>query len=351
MILTDNIQSFLHAAGWRNTKNTPLEADFSTRRFTRLKREKGDPRSAILMQAAHNQKTLEFILISKKLRQCGLSAPEIYAADDENGLVLMEDLGDANLGKLMDKGQAPLPFYHRATDVLVHLHKNITSSRTSFFSTAGRKKLDPGPSESIHNKAMTNFDLPHFTSAVFTAQTGLFLDFYFPHTHKRPPTEEERQSFLTAWQETLKPIACVPQTLMLRDFMPDNLMNLPNREDIRSIGILDIQDGGLGPIAYDIASLCEGVRRDTPPELLDDMVAYYHKQNPVMPLIDLRRAAHILSAQRHTRILGIITRLAKNQGRKDKLASLPRIMNYVKDLLNDKALHLVKTWHERYFDS
>jgi len=319
MTLSDSVQSFLHAAGWRRAQLTHLPADFSTRRFTRLTREHKEPKYAILMQAAHDQKTPEFFAIAKILRDAGLSAPEIFAADDENGLVLMEDLGDTALGKLLDKGQTPLPLYRRAVDVLAHLHKSTYKIPEKF--------------------------LPHFSTEAFTAQTELYLDHYFPHKYKRPATKEERKAFLDAWLKTLKPIDKLPRSLMLRDFMPDNLMNLPKRKAPRDIGLLDFQDGGLGPIAYDIASLCECVRRDVSPKLLGAMAAWYHKQNPVIPLKELETACRILSVQRHTRILGIVVRLSKN--RPEKLEYLPRIEKHIKNLLKDKALRSVKLWYDR----
>jgi hypothetical protein len=118
-------------------------------------------------------------------------------------------------------------------------------------------------------------------------------------------------------------------------------------EEHRSVGVLDFQDAGLGPIAYDISSLCEVVRRDNGDKMLDEMIAYYHAQaKPALSIGDLTRACHILSAQRHMRILGIIARLAQN-GRKDKLDYVPRIWNYLNHLSQNDALKPVKKWMEK----
>lgn len=314
------VSEFLRDAGWEDAAATPLAADFSSRRFTRLERRTADPNHAVLMQATPNQKTPEFAALAALLRHAGLSAPMIYAVDEAQGLVLMEDFGDATFGALMDAGQAALPLYHRATDVLVQLH------RTTAHASTGR----PG--------------LPVFNADAFTAQAELFLDFYFPRIQRRAATSDERERFRDAWQTTLKPLEAVPQTLMLRDYMPDNLMDLPEREGFRSVGLLDFQDGGIGPVAYDIASLCECVRRDVHPALLDDITAYYHVRNPVMPLDELRLACRILSAQRHVRVLGIVARLAQEQGRRDKLALMPRIHHYLDCLLREKPLAPLHTW-------
>ncbi len=362
MIEAKDLDDFLKTAGWGDAQITPLPADFSTRRFARLTLET-KPRRAILMQATQDQKTKQFVAISGLLRRCGLNAPEVYAVTvipaeagiqrpasaglmthlsrghatldprfhgDDTAVgydfALIEDLGDVTFGQLMDQGYDPLPLYRRAVDVLVKLHKTFDSAWIS------------------------GLDLPVFNAATFTEQAELFLDFYIPHALKREAADEERAAFREAWRAVLTPLEALPKSLMLRDFMPDNLMDVPGREGLAATGLLDFQDGGIGPIAYDLASLCECVRRDVSPSILDDMTAYYHAQNPVMPLDDLRRACRILAAQRHMRVLGIVTRLAQ-QGRTEKLAYVPRLENYVKALLQDDALRPVRIWFNKRFSA
>ena len=311
------IASFLVQAGWDEAEIFPFGADFSSRRYARLVR---DDARAILMDADPNQKTDEFILIGQYLREIGLSAPEIYAGDPDNGLVLEDDFGGRNIGGLFDAGEETLPYYRRAVDVLVHLHKNFDRA------------------------AVRELDVPIFGGALFAAQAELFLDYYLPHVLGREATHDEGESFRAAWKVALKGIDALPQVLMLRDFMPDNLMDLPGRAGVKGIGLLDFQDGGLGPVAYDLTSLCECVRRDSDAKLLDDMIAYYHgRAQPALSLEDLRRACRILSAQRHMRILGIVAKLAQ-QGRPEKRAYIPRIRAYLGELLQDEALAPVAAW-------
>jgi aminoglycoside/choline kinase family phosphotransferase len=390
MTAGNEVAQFLQAAGWGGAKITPLRADFSSRQFARIERSQGQPRRAILMQAAPDQKTPQFIIVADLLRRCGLSAPETYAADAEKGFVLMEDFGDATFGRLLDGGAQPLPLYRRAADVLVRLHRafdpawinechkdaqkaGVIPDDFLFGRASERKKIDPESSLVIqqHNRKLDSgfvppsqasvgrpgmthpyyenqFNLPVFNAAMFATQAELFLDSYFPHVHNRAASDEEREAFRKAWLEVLAPLDALPRSLMLRDFMPDNVMNLPEREGLSSTGLLDFQDGGIGPVAYDIASLCECVRRDAPSSLLDDSAAYYHAQNPVMPLSDLRRACYVLSAQRHARVLGILVRLAETQGRKDMLAHISRVRNCLDGSLRQEALKPIKKWVETH---
>jgi hypothetical protein len=106
-----------------------------------------------------------------------------------------------------------------------------------------------------------------------------------------------------------------------------------------ALGVLDFQDAGIGPVAYDLASLCEEVRRDGGFALLPDVIAAYREHNQAAPSqADLLRACTILSAQRHTRILGIITQHARKTGRRDKLDYLPRIIRHLQLVLSEPYL-------------
>lgn len=313
------IAGFLTQNGWDKARPTAMEADFSLRRYARLERDDG--KHAILMDADPEQKTFAFVAITKLLRRNDITTPEIFAADPMRGLVLMEDFGDRNFGRMIDGGTGAAPLYRRAVDVLVHLHRTFDKS------------------------AAEGIDLPVFGGALFATQAELFLDAYIPYTKGREATLEESEGFHAAWKQALKGIETMPQSLLLRDYMPDNLMDLAGREGVPSVGVLDFQDAGHGPIAYDIASLCEAVRRDGGDMLLDEMISYYHRNaKPSLSIEDLRTACRVLAAQRHMRILGIIVQLAQKTGRKDKLAWLPRIQKYLKLLLEDEKLKPVQAW-------
>lgn len=313
------IAGFLAQQGWDNAATTPLDGDFSSRRYARLQHDDG--RRAILMDAEGDPKTEYFLDIDVLLRSMDISAPEIYAEDAPRGLILMEDFGGRNFGKLLESGMEPAPLYRRAVDVLVHLHKNFDREKA---------------------RAL---DLPLYGGALFATQVELFLDAYFPYAQKREATHEEAESFRAAWKQVLKPIEALPSSLLLRDFMPYNLMDLPKREGWRSTGVLDFQDAGLGPIAYDLASLCEEVRRDGGAAMLDEMIGYYHQQaQPKVTLQELTTACRILAAQRHMRILGIIVQVVQKTGQREKLAYLPRVKGHLRHLLHNSALLPVQSW-------
>jgi aminoglycoside/choline kinase family phosphotransferase len=313
------IAAFLELHGWNDAQTQALDGDFSTRRYARLVKNTGQ--SAFLMDADAVQKTPQFILVATVLRGLGLKAPVIYADDAPEGLVLMEDLGTRNVGALLDAGEPPLPYLLRAVEVLAKLHRDFNKEHAE------------------------TLNLPVFDTKRFADQVELFLDSYFPVSAGREASEEERQEFRAAWETILQPLESLPQSLLLRDFMPDNLMDLPDG----SLGLLDFQDAGVGPVAYDLASLCEEVRRDGGITLLPDVITHYIKESQSsLSHADLLQACTVLSAQRHMRVLGIIVRLSKRTGQCNKFRFLPRIRQHLERILNEPYLLPIKQWTDNF---
>lgn len=316
------IAGFLSQHGWDEAQQDAFEADFSPRRYARL--TKADGARVILMDAAPDQKTPQFVAVAKILAQCGLSAPVLYAAHPPRGMVLLEDFGDRNFGMLIDDGADPAPLLHRAVEVLAQLHQRFT----------------PDMAQAL--------DLPVFDADLLSSQAALYLDTFFAMHADRDATPDERASFLEAWCKVLTCLDRLPASLLLRDFMPDNLMDLPDRAGASSVGLLDFQDAGTGCVAYDLASLTEVVRRDGMDAFQPELLAAYHALvKPSYSLPELSDACAVLAALRHTRILGIVVRLSLN-GRQDKLAYLPRVQAHLARLLRAKSLAPVADWFSRF---
>ena len=109
--------AFLKSAGFGAARLAPLPSDASARRYTRLL---GGPRPALLMEAPPPENTRPFIAIARHILGLGLSAPEIIAADPDQGLVLLEDFGDDTHSALLAAfGRSPGTPRHRAAALMV----------------------------------------------------------------------------------------------------------------------------------------------------------------------------------------------------------------------------------------
>ena len=95
------IARFLEAAAWDEAERVPLGADWSNRRYERLRRAGG---SAVLMDASADSPVDAFVAVDRWLRSIDLHAPLILAADVSKGLLLLEDLCDDLVAAVVARG-------------------------------------------------------------------------------------------------------------------------------------------------------------------------------------------------------------------------------------------------------
>lgn len=310
------MESFLAHAGWGEAVVAPLAGDASFRRYYRLRL--GESR-AVLMDAPPPQEDVRpFVRVAKYLLSYGYSAPAILAQDEENGFLLLEDLGDDLFARVLagsaaadDVSEAAL--YRCATELLIDLH------------------LRP-----------LMLELPAYSDALFCEELALFAQ-WAPEAEKAGSAAlaEElaalfRPLLLRAWQ--------VPGGLVLRDYHAENLLWLPEREGIYRVGLLDFQDAVHGPVTYDLVSLLEDARRDVPPEVAQSCHAHYLAAFPELDPDAFAASCAILGAQRNLKIIGIFHRLHRRDGKPRYLDYLPRVWAHLRRNLSHPALAEVRMY-------
>ena len=298
--MSRDVAAFLARAGWASARRAPLAGDASSRRYERLVE---GARRAVLMDAPPPEDAGAFVRIAELLRSLGLSTPAVLAADAEAGLLLLEDFGDSVFGRLLDEGAAAAPLYDLAVDVLVALHQRFARP-----------------------EGLRRYDL-----ALFLEQLALYPEMF----------GGDRAAFLDAWRRPLEAALSGPSSLLLRDYHAGNLMLLPDRQGVARCGLLDFQDAGLGPCAYDLASLVEDARRDLPEELRARCIARYRAA------LELDEAVLVvLAAMRHARVLAVFERLAR-AGKPGYLVHVPRVRRLLDAHLARAELGPVRRWFER----
>jgi aminoglycoside/choline kinase family phosphotransferase len=113
------------------------------------------------------------------------------------------------------------------------------------------------------------------------------------------------------------------------------------------IGIIDSQDALFGNKAYDLASLIDDVRLKTSKSLKNNIYKFYISKQKNLNKYQFKNDFEILSILRNLKIIGIFTRLAVRDGKKNYLKLIPNawdlinirinendIFNDLKDLLN-----------------
>ena len=313
--MSPDVAAFLAAGGWADAERQPLAGDASDRRYTRLRR---GTRSAVLMQAPPDAALDAFIRVGALLAGLGLTTPRLLAAERGRGLLLLEDFGDDVFARLLDAGAPPAPLVDLAVDVLAHLHRHFRGAE----------------------------GLPVYDAAGFEAQAMLFCEAALPGV--ADDLEAAAAEYRVAWAALLPETCAGPGSLLLCDYHAGNLVRLAERDGVAACGLLDFQDAGLGPRAYDLASLIEDARRDYPSEIRERALARYLAAFPELDATRFRRDLAVLAAMRHFRVLGIFERLARERRRPEYLVHRPRLWRFIAAHLEEAALAPVAAWLARW---
>ena len=103
-----------------------------------------------------------------------------------------------------------------------------------------------------------------------------------------------------------------------RDFHVSNLMSVKNQ-----IGLIDSQDALIGNKAYDLASLIDDVRLKTSYSFKEKIFKFYTKKQKNLDIKKFKNDFEILSVLRNLKIIGIFTRLAIRDRKKNYLRFIP----------------------------
>jgi tRNA threonylcarbamoyl adenosine modification protein YjeE len=338
------IRRFLNDTGFGQAERRRIQGDASTRSYERLTHDgvsyilmnsprrpdgppvrDGKPYSAI----AHLAETVTpFIAMARALHMLGFSAPTIYAADRDAGLLVLEDLGE----ELVVEGDPPAPIaarYEIAVDLLAALHRERTPDTLT---------VEPG----------VQYRVPRYDMDAMLIETELLLDWFLPLLGSTP-LDEVRAGYIALWREALTPALAAPPTWVLRDYHSPNLLWLPERDGIARIGVLDFQDAMMGPAAYDVASLLQDARVTVPDKLEIALLSRYTrarmKAEPGFDAPIFARLYATMAAQRASKILGIFARLDRRDGKPQYLRHLPRVWTYLQRSLAHPALAPLGAWY------
>jgi tRNA threonylcarbamoyl adenosine modification protein YjeE len=335
---------FIAESGYSGARRTRLKGDASTRSYERLTLIN---KQAILMNAPRRpdgpavrgvktygeiahlaDDVVPFAAMGQGLRQYGLSAPAIYQADLDTGLLIIEDLGN----EPVVAGDPPAPVlerYETAVDVLLTLHEQRLPT-----------VLPVAP--------RLEYRIPPYDMDAFLIEAELILDWFLPR-FSIAVSADERDEFRSLWRERLAPAIAAPATWVLRDFHSPNLLWLPRRSALARLGVLDFQDAVIGPPAYDLASLLQDARVDVSEEielaLLGRYVRGRRQSDAGFDSAGFVEMYATLAAQRASKILGIFARLHMRDGKPQYLCHMPRVWDYLQRSLGHPALKPLHAWY------
>ncbi|MFT3718620.1 aminoglycoside phosphotransferase family protein [Pseudorhodoferax sp.] len=288
-------------------------ADASFRRYLRIATAGGGTR--IVMDAPPDKENSEpFVRIAALMRTAGLVVPEVLEWQREDGFLLLTDLGTQTMMQGMDptRPEPNAARYGQAIDALV----------------AWQLASRPGV-------------LPPYDRAVLERELALFPDWYLARHRGVRLTDAQRATLDQAFAAIVAENLAAPAVYVHRDFMPRNLMLLP--DDATRLGVLDFQDALYGPVTYDIASLMRDAFLSWDEDFVLDVTVRYWQQARKAGLLgaasahgwgedfgDFYRAVEWMGLQRHLKVAGIFARLTLRDGKPRYLEDTPRFIAYIR---------------------
>ncbi|WP_188659422.1 aminoglycoside phosphotransferase family protein [Sphingomonas metalli] len=298
--------AFLSAHGWAGADVQPLAGDASFRRYFRVV---APDRSAVLMDAPPpHEDPRPFVVMAEWLARHDLLAPAILAADLDQGLVLLTDLGDIRFRETVDAAaDDETNLYAAAVDLLAGLSRRPAA------------------------------DVPPYDRAVLHREADLLTEWYCPAVGIVP----DRAGYRAAWDAVFDHALADAPVTVLRDYHAENLMLVgPDRR----LGLLDFQDALAGHPAYDLVSLLQDARRTVDPALEAAMLERYRAATGAGEAF--MAAYHVLGAQRNAKIVGIFTRLWQRDSKPRYAALCPRVWDYLERDLAQPVLAPVRAWFD-----
>jgi len=338
------VRHFLDQAGSQGAARRYLQGDASSRTYETIRH---DGTEVILMnmparsddrpvrdglpypRLVHLAESVRpFVAVGEELRRHGFSAPEIFAADLDQGFLLIEDLGRE--GVIAD-GAPIADRYLAAAELLADFHGERWPEEVP---------LPDG----------TRYRLSPYDHRALSFETELYTDWYLPFAGEEP-TPALREEFHALWQAALATLDGGEITWVLRDYHSPNLIWRDERAGRDRLGLIDFQDAVLGSPAYDLGSLGFDARVTVPQDLERAVFSAYTARraaaDPSFDTAAFAKAYAVLSAQRLTKILGIFVRLARRDGKPAYLRHLPRLHTYLDRALDHAVLSDLKLWYER----
>jgi len=288
--------------GWRDATLAPASADASFRRYFRVTRPAG---CCIAMDAPPQKENVEpYLAVAGMLAAIGVNAPRVLDRNEEQGFLLLTDLGSVTyLDALADRGRAGR-LYADAIGALVRIQAGGSAYAAS---------LPP------YDERLLRFEMSLFTDWLLDRHLGLALD------------EDERRDLGRAFDLLVANALAQPQVFVHRDYHSRNLM-VCERENP---GILDFQDAVNGPLTYDLVSLLRDCYVEWPQHRVVDWAREFRREALAAGLeagadeLQFLRWFDLTGVQRHLKASGIFARLWHRDGKSGYLPYVPRTLGYV----------------------
>jgi len=313
------LNKFIKSNNILNNDMHLIETDASFRKYYRI-----SGNNTLIMDAPHEkgESVKSFHLVDKILLEMGISAPAIHSIDENNGFILLEDLGDQIFSRILnDENEYAL--YQNAIGVLAHIY--LESNEKKF------------------NKK----EIPFYSIDKLLEESNLFCDWFMEKHCQIKLTNKEKLEYQEILKKIFKGIDSTNSSLVLRDYHVDNLILLKDRKGINQVGVIDFQDAVIGSNIYDLVSLLEDVRRPITVQLKEQLIEEYIYITSY-DRKKLFKEMRFFSVQRNLKIIGIFSRLKYRDQKPKYMELINNAWNFINLHLEDPSFIELKSWISVY---
>lgn len=255
----------------------------------------------IVMDAPPDKESVNAFITVDKLMAGVVHVPTIFAVDETQGFVVLEDLGDTDFADVI------------SNDVSGYKAETKRHYRQAMNEILAIQQINIKDAQAI---------LPYYDEVLLRREMGLFTDWFLPYIGVAF-TRETEQLWQDVQADIVKQVTAQPQVVVHRDFHSRNLMILENTD---RLGVIDFQDAVIGAYTYDLASLLRDAYIDFDENWVTTQLdTYYQLANIEKSLAAFTIDFNMMSMQRHLKVLGIFVRLFERDGKERYLANLPKV--------------------------
>jgi aminoglycoside/choline kinase family phosphotransferase len=274
---------------------TRLTGDASSRSYFRIQGDSGQSLILMKMPEPFPESDFPYLQNYELFRSAGVPLAEIYLLQPERGIVFLQDLGDFTFYELYScwSEQTRLRYFLRSLEYLHQIEKLPPVGGVAF------------------NTEKFLWELNYFRKYFLEGLRGLEF------------TEQESESLQSYFETLASEISSEVRVFTHRDYHSRNLM-LSGEE----VYVIDFQDARLGPVTYDLASLCYDSYIQHSPEFrrhLERMFFTYHPEARIERFEYPR-----VCLQRNLKALGTFGYQATVMDREFYLQFVPLTLSYVK---------------------
>ena len=297
-----------------NLKNlTKIKGDASFRKFFR---KKDNDRSSVIVYAK-KEKFKNLIIydsINKILIKNKILAPALYNENYNQHYIEIQDFGDETILKILRRNNNNLFDYFKKAIRLLNRIQQIKDIKV----------------ETFKNKV---YKIPKYDDRILIKEANLFCDWYAKKNLSKIKRNKFSREFKKIIKTLISNLKLRNNIFVHRDFHVSNLMLVKNQ-----IGVIDSQDALIGNKAYDLASLIDDVRFKTSKKLKKKIFNLYIKKQKKLEIPKIKNDFEILSILRNLKIIGIFTRLAMRDGKKEYLKLIPYTWQIINMRINENIL-------------